>query len=95
MINNAETRGPAFEEQSSDYPWPGKVPVRIRMTMTVRQDGWWPNMQAGARLIARGGEEYEAWTNKFGAVAAYVNGERLGVKPDEFEVVEFCEVQAR
>ena len=93
MINSVETRGPAFEDQAPDYPWPGKVPVRIRMNLTVRADAWWANMQAGARLNARGGKEYKAHTNRYGAVSAWVAGELLGVKPDEFEVVEFCEMQ--
>lgn len=93
MSNNVETRGPAFDDQANEYPWPGKVPVRIRMNFTVRADGWWPVMQAGARLNARRGREYDAYTNRYGAVSAWVLGELLGVKPDEFEVVEFCEMQ--
>ena len=95
MSNSRETRGPAFEDQAPDYPWPGSVPVRVRMTKTVHSDGWWGYISAAARLRAVFGQEYEAYTNRYGAVSVWVMGEKLGVKPDEFQVVEFCEMQAR
>ena len=81
----------ALTFQSKHYPpaWHGKVPKRIRMATTIRPDfGLGP-----AGTIAVRGEEYEAWTNSHGAVCAICeNGYRLGVKPYEFEVIEWHEM---
>ena len=93
MINSAESRGPAFEDQAREYPWPGRVPVRVRMNFTVHAD--WPLfIKRPPRLTAEGGKEYSAYTNRYGAVSVLIDDRLLGVKPHEFEVVEFCEMQA-
>jgi hypothetical protein len=56
------------------------------MATTIRPD--FPFGHTG--LVAVRGEEYEAWTNSHGAVCAvFSDGERLGVKPYEFEVIEW------
>jgi hypothetical protein len=42
-----------------------------------------------SRHVARLGEEYLCSVNKLGAVSVcFEDGELLGVKPDEFEVIE-------
>lgn len=43
----------------------------------------------GAAAIA--GEIYFAWTNAHGALSAVLPGGNLGLKPDEFEVVEWAD----
>jgi hypothetical protein len=57
--------------------------------MNVRPDGLvWLLPGTVPGTILRAGEEYECWTNSHGAVTGIcANGQRLGVKPDEFEVV--------
>lgn len=59
--------------------------MKIRMLETVR-----PDMFLGKPgTILRVNETYEATQNKHGAVCGICdNGEKLGVKPNEFEVVE-------
>ncbi|MFD2274145.1 hypothetical protein ACFS07_32580 [Undibacterium arcticum] len=42
--------------------------------------------------VAFRGMELDAWTNSYGAVAAvFSDGRKLGVKPDEFEVIEWSD----
>jgi hypothetical protein len=58
------------------------------MTKTVASDVIWVKEYNG--LVAEIQMSYMAWTNSHGAVAAILDdGRKLGVKPDEFEVVEF------
>lgn len=83
------THSPALDYQSRSYPipWYGKVPSRVKMTKTVRPDFPCSLTQIGQALI---GIEYPVWVNSHGAVTAILpNGEKLGLKPDEFEIVEF------
>ena len=81
--------GPAARYQSKYYPltWNGKVPLLIRMTRTVHSDLW---MIDEFPLVARAGQEYRAYTNSHGAISAWVDGQQLGVKPDEFEVTQWA-----
>lgn len=59
--------------------------MKIKMLVNVRPD--WPLGKPGT--ILRTGMIYEAKRNKNGAVTGLCgNGEWLGVKPDEFEVVK-------
>ena len=58
------------------------------MVATVRPD--WP--ARGRPAVA--GEIYEAWTNSHGAVSAILPDGHLGVKPDEFEIVEWSSPEA-
>ncbi len=85
---------PALKTQSKHYPerFKGRVPMRIRMLMNVRPDPWCGaiGQSGGPGTILRYDETYECWTNSHGAVAGIcANGFALGVKPDEFEVVEW------
>lgn len=60
--------------------------IRIRMLKTVRAD---MPFLAKPGTIARKGQDYNAMTNRFGAISAICeNGEILGVKPGEFEFTE-------
>lgn len=80
------TDSPALKSQSRHYPerFGKRVPRRIKMLRNV-----WPDMTPRSSLVATEGVVYEAWTNSHGAVAAIIEGDTLGVKPDEFEVVEW------
>lgn len=80
---------PALKRRSKHYPerFSDRVPQRIRMLMNVRPDLWCSGTPG---TILRRNEVYVAWTNSHGAVAGICeNGEVLGVKPDEFEVVDW------
>lgn len=79
---------PAFKHKSDSYPkeWCGKIPKIIRMTKIVKSDLPFPPL-----LVAKYGEQYEVWVNQNGAVSAILDdGKKLGVKPDEFEILEMC-----
>jgi|GEM_PF-2031932 len=61
-------------------------PIRVRITKTVRPD--LPDVFAD-KHVANPGEEYEAESNRNGAVSIiFPDGSRLGVKPGEFEFIE-------
>jgi hypothetical protein len=83
---NTQTDSPALREQSELYPvkWSGRVPKRIRMLKHVEGDFPIPPF-----AVAYSGKEYDCWVNSHGAVAANTEHGMLGVKPDEFEVIEF------
>jgi hypothetical protein len=83
---------PALKSQSENYPasWRGKVPSRICMENTVRSEIPFD------RLCAIEGQEYDAYVNSHGALCAiFDDGEMLGLKPHEFTVVAWHEVQQR
>lgn len=69
-----------------------RVPLRVRMVATVKPDpvpviGVLPGHQG---MICPDGELFYVWVNSYGAVAAiHDDGRKLGLRPDEFEVVEF------
>jgi len=63
--------------------------IKIRMLQNVRPDFFLGLISAKPGTILRSGMEYEATTNKNGAICGICeNGEALGVKPGEFEFVE-------
>lgn len=81
---STETGGFAYPEH-----WNNKVPLKVRMKQTVTGDMpmFFPD---SADLITVKGNEYYCWVNRYGALSAILpNGKRLGLKPNEFEVVEF------
>ena len=64
----------------------GDCDIRIRMLKTVRPDFLF---MAKPGTILRADEECNAVSNQYGAISGISeNGERLGVKPGEFEFVE-------
>lgn len=79
----------ALRKRSKHYParFNDKVPWMVRMLERVRPD-FPPVSKPGT--VALCGHVYECVTNQHGAVSVICpNGELLGVKPDEFEVVQF------
>ncbi len=71
---------------------PEKIPmekVKIRMLRNVRPDFLFGMVSGKPGTILRCGMEYQGTTNKNGAISGICdNGEKLGVKPGEFEFVE-------
>ncbi len=80
------TDSPALQKQSEHYPiyFDGRVPLRVRMLDTVSSE-----LPFGPQNVAYSGGEFECWVNSHGAVAVFIDGELLGVKPDEFKVLEW------
>lgn len=75
-----------------DYPerFGDRVPKLVRTTRRVTAD--WPICLSKPDCVAPVGEVFPAWTNSHGAVSAILpNGEKLGLYPTEFEVVEWLE----
>jgi hypothetical protein len=87
--------GPAMKVRHHDkgYPFGNRVPKRVRMTRTVTSDflpGTAISVTGDDPLVAVNKQLLDAWTNSYGAVAVYMpNGKTLGVKPGEFEVVDW------
>lgn len=89
-------QSPALKMRSNEpepfsYPnkWNDRVPLKVKMKETVTSDMvmFFPH---DSEMIAIGGNEYYCWVNSYGALSAILpHGERLGLKPDEFEVIEF------
>ena len=87
---------PALTQQSKGYPanYRGRVPKKIKMAKTL-----YPDEVCGISLGKPGtmlelDQVYDCWVNIHGAVAGWCdNGEKLGVKPGEFDVVEWHETK--
>lgn len=87
---------PALTHQSKGYPanYRGRVPKKIRMAKTL-----YPDEVCGISLGKPGtmlelDQVYFCWVNSHGAVAGWCdNGEKLGVKPGEFDVVEWYDAK--
>ncbi len=85
---------PALEWKSDregtfSYPehWHGKVPYKVKMLKTVYPD---IPFLCKEDTVCERQKEYYAWVNSYGAVAAILeNGEKLGLKPSEFEIIEW------
>ena len=84
---------PALRMRKPGYParFEGRVPRVVRTRRTIRPD--FPFL-ASPNCIAREANVYLAWTNSYGAVAAVVPGGNLGLKPDEFDVVEWADLSS-
>lgn len=91
MDNNVELMSPALTFQSEHYPasWQNKVPKRVRMAKTVLPD--FPfNLTWPESLCCNANSEYDVIVNSHGAITAILSEDkRLGLKPYEFEVVEW------
>ena len=86
-------RSPALDFQSEHYPerFNGKVPKRVRLLRTIHSD-LTAFIASGEFLFGVVGQEYDCLVNSHGAVSivsALYRDSMLGLKPDEFEVVEF------
>lgn len=73
---------------ASNWRMPAYVPKRVRMLETVRPDFLFPS--ENSNLVCGYGQEYEVQSNRWGAVSAVVGGDRLGLRPTEFETIEWC-----
>lgn len=85
---------PALHKRSNEYPFGEKVPLTVRMLKTVTAD---PMPALGFAMCKNGnppvaiiGQVLPAWTNSYGAVCVvFPDGQKLGVKPREFEVADW------
>ena len=71
------------------YPkqWHNQVPLKVKMNQRVASD--FPAIFKPSVECIKG-EHYYCWVNSYGALSAILpDGEKLGLKPDEFEVIEF------
>lgn len=86
--------GPALKHKDTSYPrsWNGRTPKAIRMLRDITPDAICAIADPMRNTRAEKGLEYQAWTNSYGAVCAvFPDGQKIGVKPHEFEVVEWFE----
>jgi len=75
----------ALRERGQGYPWGNRVPRRIRLLTGVRPVAL---VAQQSPEIARAGQIYDAYCNRYGAVSAILaDGSLLGVKPGEFEII--------
>lgn len=86
-----EKISPALTFQSEHYPasWFGKVPKRVRMATSVRPDFPFFLVEGKKNMVAQKGMEYEVYVNSQGAIAAILPEGELGLKPYEFEIIEW------
>lgn len=84
---------PALKCQTADYypaSWRGKVPARVRMCKTVTADFIVAVASPDAHPVAQNDADYDVWVNSQGAVAAiFEDGRQLGLRPYEFEIIEW------
>lgn len=79
---------PAMRQRLKGYPYGNRVPSKIRMLKTVKTD--FPlRLDPKMVKVAVEGSTWDAWTNSYGAVSAVMPEGKLGLKPSEFEVVEW------
>lgn len=81
---------PALHERGDSYPFGDKVPRTVRMRKTVV--AYQLPVPAPGELpsLALIGQLLPAWTSSDGTVAVDLpDGNRLGIKPHEFEVAEW------
>lgn len=84
---------PALALKSKHWPkrYGDRVPLLIKMNMTVRPDFICLMAEPKRKTnILNEGELYHTTVNSHGAVCGICDdGQTLGVKPDEFEVIEW------
>lgn len=98
MLNIALT-SPALKHQSNEpgrscYPanFRGRVPLKVKLAKTVAPDllEYAPILDIKADTVALKDQEYYVWVNSQGAVLAILeNGEKLGLLPSEFDVIDW------
>ena len=77
---------PALHKRSAGYPFGDRVPRTVRMLVTATADKI-PGVELSHYPEATAGKSYRVWTNSHGAVVAVMDdGNRLGLRPAEFEV---------
>lgn len=89
-------KSPALMHRSKHWPerYGARIPMRIKMSITVRPDPWCVVVDPKYRGMVLANEgEYFCTVNSHGAVCGICDdGRQLGVKPDEFEVIEWLDV---
>lgn len=85
---------PALSYRSRHYPerYGSRVPRRVRITASpgVTPDLPLAFLPENKGMVCRFGEEFDVSTNSHGAVAAiFPDGRQLGLRPDEFEVIDW------
>jgi hypothetical protein len=90
---------PALEWQSdrggrNNYPanYRGRVPLKVRVAKKVEPDLPWLKKTLGVKedTVCLKDHEYYVWVNSYGAVSAILpGGEKLGLLPSEFDVIEW------
>ena len=90
---------PALKWQSdkggrSNYPanFRGRVPLKVKMAKTVQSDlmEFKKELEIKDDTVALMDNEHYVWVNSYGAVSAILpNGQKLGLLPSEFDVVEW------
>lgn len=101
METVSSSDSPARLFQAEDYPpvWKGGVPRLVKMACTVRSDSLvllkilGGGNSGGIEMVAHKDQVYECWVNSHGAVAVILKDGRLGVKPYEFEVVDWWQIK--
>lgn len=89
LLNYLKAGNTQTYANSGGWVMPDWVPSKVRMLRTVRPDG--PLTKRPLECVARIGEEYEVESGKWGAISAKTPGGLLGLRPYEFEVVEWVE----
>ena len=85
---------PALHLHSADYPlwFQNRTPKKVRVLYDVESELYHYTCDPNDVLQANRGEEFPVWVNSHGAVAiVFPDGRKLGVKPGEFEVIEWHE----
>jgi hypothetical protein len=80
----------AWQSDKPNFEYPanfrGRIPLKVKLAKTVTPDI--PFVLSGT--IAIKDEEYFVYVNSYGAVSAILpNGEKLGLRPAEFDVTEW------
>ncbi|CRM19804.1 hypothetical protein [Pseudomonas sp. 31 R 17] len=79
-----------MHKRSNSYPFGERVPRTVRMLKTVTPDpmpGIGLACIKGSVPITLAGQSYHVWTKSHGAISAVMpDGERLGLRPADFEV---------
>jgi hypothetical protein len=85
---------PALHKRSASYPYGDRVPRTVRMLVTATADRI-PGVELSHFPEAKAGQTYRVWTNSHGAVVAVMeDGNRLGLRPAEFEVDSWHQLTA-
>lgn len=78
------------EDPSFNYParFCNRVPLMVAPKVDVGSD--LPHFIPGSQVSVKAKREYYVWVNSYGAVTAILpGGEKLGLKPHEFEVTQY------
>lgn len=82
----------ALTFQSVDYypkNWNTRVPLKVRMKETVMPEMPMVFTPKDGTICIKD-NQYYVWVNSYGAISAILeNSERLGLKPNEFEIIEW------